>query len=259
MKVSIITINYNDLAGLTKTLDSVERILHQDVELIVVDGNSNDGSDLLIKNTDFISKYTIEPDQGIYDAMNKGINVAVGELVIFMNSGDEFNYSFSFHDFLSKTSEVDCSNSIIYADTIRSLGNLSFYDKAESFSAKGWKRGTPCHQSIFIPLLLLKNNMFDTSLSLYADAKQILACASLAKKVIYYDGVIARYAVGGASSQGVRSLRRLLSNIEEYCYVFNIQGWKKTPVFFKRIIKNTLILLAGYKFYYAVSYIRKNK
>lgn len=89
MKLSIITVNYNNIDGLKKTMDSVISQSCHDYEWIVIDGGSTDGSKKLIEdNSRYMSYYVSEPDKGIYNAMNKGICQAHGEFLLFMNSGD---------------------------------------------------------------------------------------------------------------------------------------------------------------------------
>ena len=91
MKISVITINFNNCAGLQKTIESVVAQTYIDYEWIVVDGGSTDGSRELIEEyTNRFSYWVSEPDKGVYNAMNKGIKVAQGDYVIFMNSGDCF-------------------------------------------------------------------------------------------------------------------------------------------------------------------------
>lgn len=91
MKVSIITVNLNNCNGLQKTIDSVVCQTYNDYDWIVVDGGSTDGSRELIEQYSSRFSYWIsEQDTGVYCAMNKGINAAKGEYVIFMNSGDYF-------------------------------------------------------------------------------------------------------------------------------------------------------------------------
>ncbi|MEZ4858030.1 MAG: glycosyltransferase family 2 protein [Flavobacteriaceae bacterium] len=90
-KFSIITVNYNDVEGLQKTVESV---LHQsfiDFEYIIVDGASNDGSVAYIEKVKpFITHFISEKDKGVYEAMNKGLRLAKGDYVLFLNSGDFF-------------------------------------------------------------------------------------------------------------------------------------------------------------------------
>src|ERR1051325_2276261 len=89
IKLSIITINYNNKAGLEKTIASVVSSVSDQVELIVVDGNSTDGSkDVLRKYADKIAVSISEPDRGIYDAQNKGASEAKGNYLLFLNGGD---------------------------------------------------------------------------------------------------------------------------------------------------------------------------
>jgi len=88
-KISIISINYNDAIGLEKTIVSVLNQSYSDYEYIIIDGNSTDGSkEVIIKYQDQLTYWVSEKDSGIYNAMNKGINVATGDYLLFMNSGD---------------------------------------------------------------------------------------------------------------------------------------------------------------------------
>ena len=89
MKISIITVNYNDKLGLEKTIKSVLDQENVVFEYLVIDGNSNDGSkDIIEKYKDKINYWVSEPDSGIYNAMNKGIRAATGDYLLFLNSGD---------------------------------------------------------------------------------------------------------------------------------------------------------------------------
>lgn len=89
MKLSIITINYNNRDGLQKTIDSVISQIYKDFEWIIIDGGSTDGSKELIERyADYMTYWVSEPDKGIYNAMNKGILVSQGEYLLFLNSGD---------------------------------------------------------------------------------------------------------------------------------------------------------------------------
>ena len=90
MKLSIITINYNDCSGLKKTIESVWRqTARNEIEHIIIDGGSTDGSaDYLQANTEKVNHWVSEPDKGIYNAMNKGIRMAHGEYIQILNAGD---------------------------------------------------------------------------------------------------------------------------------------------------------------------------
>lgn len=179
--LSIITVNFNNSNGLKKTIESVlsQKLISQDsVEYLIIDGGSSDDSvevikefsnrtDLHLRITDWIS----EKDKGIYNAMNKGIGMSHGKYVIFMNSGDVF-YSENILESVLKKIE-NAGNSILYGDT--------FYDKPDN-QGSFWYLPDEltlnylceygiCHQSTFIPLKLLKENLYDESLFIAADLK----------------------------------------------------------------------------------------
>jgi glycosyltransferase involved in cell wall biosynthesis len=89
MKISIITVCYNSVPTIEKTILSVSSQTYKDVEYIIIDGNSNDGTlNIIQKNEDKITKWISEPDQGLYDAMNKGIAIATGDVIGILNSDD---------------------------------------------------------------------------------------------------------------------------------------------------------------------------
>ena len=89
--ISVITVCYQAAEPLEKTILSVRQQYYQPLEFIVVDGGSTDGTrDIIARHQDIITRWVSEPDRGIYDAMNKGVSMATGEWVIFMNAGDTF-------------------------------------------------------------------------------------------------------------------------------------------------------------------------
>ena len=117
-KFSIITVNLNNVLGLRKTIDCLMRQTFLDYEYIIIDGGSIDGSVEVIKEfTNKITYWVSEPDNGIYSAMNKGIKVAKGHFICFLNSGDEFFSKYSllvFSDSISNsTAELFFCNYIV--------------------------------------------------------------------------------------------------------------------------------------------------
>ena len=120
MKLSIITINYNNRDGLQKTIESVVSQSFKDFEWIVIDGGSNDGSrELIERYAESISYWVSEPDKGIYNAMNKGIKASNGDYLLFLNSGDSLCDEYVIADFqkLSFTEDI-ISGNIIVDDSI---------------------------------------------------------------------------------------------------------------------------------------------
>lgn len=166
MKLSIITINYNNRDGLRKTIESVVNQTWQDFEYIVIDGGSTDGSVEVIKEfADHIDYWVSEPDNGIYNAMNKGIDHAKGEYCNFMNSGD----CFYFHNTLNLIFTPALTSDVICGDTINSDG--STIPHKDTITFKTLFHGAISHQSSFIRTSLLKKYHYDESLRIVADWK----------------------------------------------------------------------------------------
>ena len=115
MKVTIITINLNNLRGLRRTMDSVVSQTSKDYEWIVIDGGSTDGSaELICENEGQVAWWVSEPDRGVYNAMNKGIEKANGDYLIFMNSGDIFSSADIIASFTASNPKAD----VIYGNAI---------------------------------------------------------------------------------------------------------------------------------------------
>ena len=122
MKLSIITINFNDRDGLDKTIQSVINQTYKDFEYIVIDGASTDGSvDVIKKYADKLTHWVSEPDTGIYNAMNKGTRLAQGEYCLYLNSGD----------FLAADDVLEKAFSYNFTEDIVSCNCLDFDDKHE--------------------------------------------------------------------------------------------------------------------------------
>lgn len=150
MKLSVITVNYNNYKGLLRTLDSIKTQSSRDFEWIVIDGGSIDESkDFLEKNNDLITYWVSEPDDGIYNAMNKGIKASRGEYLLFLNSGDCFYDSNVVESFY-----VDSSNEeIIYGDILNESPDGTFrrqtLNKRQISICDLWVHTLP-HQASFI-------------------------------------------------------------------------------------------------------------
>src|ERR1700761_112956 len=130
-RLSIITIVYNNASDIERTILSVINQTYKNIEYIIIDGASTDGTlNIIGKYRDSISKLVSEPDKGIYDAMNKGLQQATGDYVLFMNSGDE-----------------------IYAgDTVEKIFNTEpdadiYYGETEMINADGKSLGRRRHKA----------------------------------------------------------------------------------------------------------------
>ena len=157
-KLSIITINYNNLEGLKRTVESVVNQTWQDYEYIIIDGGSTDGSKEIISDYQKrITYWVSEKDNGIYHAMNKGINKSTGDFLIFMNSGDVF-YNDTIIDVL--VSELKTTDAIVYGDAVlrnekKDTERIQKHPEKLNFSY--FYKQTICQQACFI-----KRSLFDT-------------------------------------------------------------------------------------------------
>lgn len=175
MMLSIITVNYNHRGGLEKTLKSVFSQFYRDFEYIVVDGGSTDGSVALLAdfadNADLknVFQYVSEPDKGTYDAMNKGLAMATGDYVLFLNSGDVLASSHVLSDVFSQDHCAD----LIVGRQYQMRGHRKC--TAHRIAAKEVNKqflisNTLPHQATFIRReLLLQSGGYDLSYNIVAD------------------------------------------------------------------------------------------
>ncbi|QQL48881.1 glycosyltransferase [Mucilaginibacter ginkgonis] len=202
-RLSVITVVYNNAADIERTLKSVINQTYTKIEYVVIDGASTDGTlDILKQYQDNITTLISEPDKGIYDAMNKGLEIATGDYVLFMNSGDEIYADNTVAKVFESGDEAD----IYYGETEmidgigKSLGRRR-HKAPNKFTWKSFKYGMSIsHQAIYVRRSLAEpyNN---TSYSLSADIDWILTAAKKAKKIIKVEGYVAKYLVGGMSKK----------------------------------------------------------
>ena len=197
MKLSVITINFNNRDGLRRTIESVVNQTFKDFEYIIIDGGSTDGSVNVIKEyADRIDYWVSEPDKGIYNAMNKGIDVAKGEYCIFMNSGDCFYNLSVLSDVLPSLDDKD----VIAGTIVISDGRT--YASPEQISLSFLYFETIHHQASIIKTNLLKEYKYDEKYRIAADYKfwlQTLIIRNCTYAAI--KNIIAIYDVTGVSSK----------------------------------------------------------
>lgn len=195
--ISIITICLNMAEKLEQTIKSVEEQTYRDFEYIIIDGNSSDGTiEVIRKHEHIITKWVSEPDKGIYDAMNKGIHMAIGEWIIMMNAGDYFAEP----DVLQKVFEqnIPKDKSFLYSDVYELRPNGKRILRPLS-----WEKGNMIHQTVIYRKSLHKIHGY------YHVTKPIIISdylffISIPKEQIMkiYNVVIAVYEGGGISTQG---------------------------------------------------------
>ena len=202
MKLSIITVNLNNRNGLQKTIDSVICQTFCDFEWIVIDGGSSDGSKELIEQyANHFAYWISEPDTGIYNAMNKGISVAQGDYIQFLNSGDVLCSSNILHEVFTKIPKVD----IVYGDLeINETKGVSYIQKyPDTLSLSTLYFGHIPHPSSFIKSQLLKEDPYDERLCIVSDWKFFLQKALEGRVFYHIPVVVSRFDMTGISASNI--------------------------------------------------------
>lgn len=198
MKLSVITVNFNNKLGLQSTIESVRRQNCKDFEYIIVDGASNDGSvDLIKSNTECIAYWVSEPDSGIYNAMNKGVRFATGDYCLFLNSGDTLYCESTIAEILSKSIEADFVEGII---CLQEQGGIFHYPLPSRTFSDYIYGVNNFHQASLIKRDLLLKVPYDETYRIAADLK--FNIESIVVHNCSYsplDVVISNYEGGGIS------------------------------------------------------------
>lgn len=201
-KVSIITIVYNNVRDIAHTLSSVAQQTYPNIEYIVVDGASTDGTlDIIHTYAEHIAVLISENDKGIYDAMNKGLAVATGDYVLFLNSGDELYDHHTIQKVIDKGQGAD----IIYGETKlvdenRTVIGDRRHKAPKQFDWKSFRYGMNiCHQAIYVKRSIA--DPYDTQYQLSADIDWVIRAAKKAKSAVNIHDYVTKYLVGGMSQQ----------------------------------------------------------
>ena len=206
MKLSVITINYNNKEGLLKTLESVVNQSWREFEYIVIDGGSTDGSvDVIKEFADRIDYWISESDKGIYHAMNKGIDVAQGEYCIFINSGDCLYCDETLELASVKLDGTDIITGTLMTDS----GQMSPSPSKITLPYLYKDKNSLSHPASFIRTVLLKKYHYDENLRIVSDWKffvQVLIMDGGTYKSI--SQIISIFDCTGISSNNVELLLR---------------------------------------------------
>jgi len=217
-KLSVITIVYNNVRDIERTILSVLNQTYSNIEYIIVDGLSTDGTFQMIKQyQDRVSKIISEKDRGIYDAMNKGLALATGDYVIFMNSGDEFYDAGTVTAVFAAADDADIyyGETEMIAGSGESLGQRR-HKAPKQFTWRGFEYGMSIsHQAIYVRRALAEP--YDRQYQLSADIEWIIRAAKKAKKIINVNRYVAKYLVGGMSKKKHRqSLQERFDIMKRY-------------------------------------------
>ena len=217
IKISVVTATWNAVRTLQDCLNSVARQTYPNLEHVIVDGASSDGTlDLIKKNIDQIDIFKSERDNGIYDALNKGFKLSTGDVVGILHS-DDFYYDYSV---LQKVAEAFEDSSVDYV-----YGDIQMINP-EGRQVRYWRVGLLCngrirstqipHPSLFLSRRLIQRleQPFDSSYRISADLKQQLIFANiLGAKGEYISSPLVKMRIGGTST----------ANLQAY-----LEGWKES-------------------------------
>lgn len=196
--ISIITVVYNNVEVIENTIKNVLSYETDHFEYIIIDGGSTDGTvEVINKYLDKISIFISEPDKGIYDAMNKGVRMAKGEWINFMNAGDEFAIR-SFDSLQEIMKDEKCG--IIYGDVIiKKEDDSLFVDVARPLDQINYLLNF-CHQSSFVRTKLLLETPFSLNYKISSDYDFFLKMFKKGYRFEYINESISTFALGGIST-----------------------------------------------------------
>jgi glycosyltransferase involved in cell wall biosynthesis len=228
MKISIITVCYNSDKTIERTLKSVESQIYSDIEYIVIDGASTDRTnDIISSYSHIVDVHVSEKDHGLYDAMNKGIALATGDVIGILNSDDIF-----FNDTVIQRISAELNNCDgVYGD-VGFYADKDFQIKKRHYSSKGFSleqfsRGMmPAHPSFYVKReLLLKAGEYNTDFKIAADFDMLLRLFLLKNvNYRYIPQELVKMLLGGVSTAGFRSNLLLNKEVIKSCHMNGIES-----------------------------------
>ena len=242
IKISVITVVYNACNFLESTLKSVQNQSYSNIEYIVIDGGSQDGTLGLIKQYNhIIATWISEPDRGLYDAMNKGLHLATGEYVLFLNAGDLFNDDEVLNRIFSSGDRV---SDIFYGETMiidhqgKELG-LRRLRAPEELSWKSLIDGMlVCHQSFIVKKDICTD--YNLKYKIAADYDWMLRSLKKAGKITNTHLVVSKFMDGGLNKQNIlkalsERFRIMIKNYNFFLVVVNHFriGWRFAVSYYK--------------------------
>lgn len=225
MRITIITVCYNREATIEKAIKSVLEQNYHNIEYIVIDGNSTDGTKEIIESyRDKISQYISEPDKGMYDAINKGLQLATGDVIGLMHSDDEF-YDKTAVKRIAARFDFDSTIDGIYGD-----GVYVSNDKQERlirnriggvFSIKKVKSGwLPLHPTVYLKKTIINQyGLYNLDFKIASDTEFLLRYLYKYKiKMSYINTYIVKMRMGGMSTNAKRAFEVLYEDYKIYKY-----------------------------------------
>ncbi|CRM91074.1 PGL/p-HBAD biosynthesis glycosyltransferase/MT3031 [Pseudomonas sp. 22 E 5] len=224
MKLSIITVCYNSASTIRDTIESVFSQDYCDIEYIVVDGGSKDGTQAIVESYgERISRFISEPDKGLYDAMNKGVALATGDVIGILNSDDFYEDSTSVSSVV-KAFERHSESDVVFGDVVfvnaPDLQKVTRFYRGNRFAPWKLRFGwMPPHPATFIRKSAYTDvGLYSLKYRISADYEFFVRLFMVQRlKYSYLDKVLVRMRSGGASTAGLKSSLKLNMEIVEAC------------------------------------------
>lgn len=259
MKISIITVCFNEKETIEGTFLSVFNQTYQDVELVVIDGASNDGTlQVIEKYREKIAYFVSEPDGGVYNAMNKGIKAASGDFIIFLNANDVFYDNFVLEK-VAKALRENPEVKILFGDVDyispdrKNIQTQTFENIKTDLSLI---LNNICHQSIFYHKSLFKQfGLYSEEFKIYADWDFNIKCLVENKgPALYLPTVISKFQLGGICS--TKENRKICKN-ERKALIRKYYSDFKFLIFVHDFIRKYLRFF--YKIFLKAAFLDKNE
>lgn len=254
MKITVVTVCYNAVETLEETMLSVLNQTYPDIEYIIIDGGSTDGTvDIIKKYADRLANWISEPDKGIYDAMNKGIALATGDWIIFMNAGDSFvNQNVLKEISVVFRSEVD----VVYGDNFMIYKSQRIHHRAQFFSSKDINMPFN-HQSTFVKTIYAKQYPFNLKYRIAGDYNFFFNLYKLGRKFRYVSLPVANYTMDGISQKNViktfKEIKEIQNKEKNVNYYIGL-SYLRIKLLLAKILPNKLKNL--YRSYFKLIYTK---
>lgn len=241
MKASIITVTFNSQDTIKSTIESVINQTYNNIEYIIIDGGSTDATiDIIKRYESKIAKWISEKDEGIYDALNKGLRFATGDLVGFLHSDDIYENKNIISQIVNVFNKTN--NEIVYGDLIyvykKDVNKIIRYWRAGEYNYERIKKGwIPPHPTFFTRKELYdKYGYFNSNFKIAADYELMLRLLWLHKINAYYiPSVLVKMRIGGTSNKSLNNI--LLKSIEDYKIIRAYKVGGISTLFYKKISK----------------------
>jgi glycosyltransferase involved in cell wall biosynthesis len=249
MNVSIITAVFNNKSHIADCITSVLNQSYKNIEYIIIDGGSTDGTRDVIKKYDGkISKWISEPDNGIYDALNKGIKLASGDVIGFLHADDVFAHNNIIETIVSEISKRktdSCYSDLVYVES-KNIDKVIRYWKSCPYNDTLFYRGwMPPHPTFFVKKEIYdKYGSFNTHFKIASDYELMLRfLVKYRISTVYIPEVLIKMRMGGTSNRSLRNMfiktsedyrAWRINGLERKVYTIPFKNLSKIPQFFKK-------------------------